>query len=120
MMGILKTVRWKIVAPILLVPVLIFVAFGLVDSALTDHRLAEQQTIIDNYARTKSIDQAQEKILAEAYWRRNRDVAVHEFFGVDGPLGVFGPREHFNRHGRLEGRVWGRSSLHVRTRCNHL
>ena len=107
MMDKLRTVRWKIVGPILLVPVLIFVAVGLVDSALTDRRLAEQQTIINNYARTESVDRAQEKVLAETYWRRNPDVAVHGFFGVDGPFGVFGPREHFNRYGRVEGRVWG-------------
>lgn len=48
-----------------------------------------------------------ERALAEAYWRRYPDVAADRYFGAHGQLGRAGAREHYQRHGRREGRVWG-------------
>lgn len=103
----LRAARWIVVGVVLFVAALIVFVLGLNDSALVDSRQANQQMIINSYARSESIDQVREKVLAEAYWRRNPDVAANPFFGTAGPLGVFGAREHFNRHGRVEGRGWG-------------
>jgi hypothetical protein len=43
---------------------------------------------------------------AETYWAHYPDVANDPYFGRNGPLGIFGAREHYDRHGRREGRVW--------------
>lgn len=43
---------------------------------------------------------------AVAYWKCYPDVATDPYFGISGPLGMLGAREHFERHGRREGRVW--------------
>lgn len=53
------------------------------------------------------IDMAAEAKLAEAYWTRYPDVAASAQYGEGGRLGAMGAREHFNRHGRREGRIWG-------------
>lgn len=46
--------------------------------------------------------------LAYAYWRRYPDVAQHALYGEHGELGIDGPRQHFDRHGRHEEkRRWG-------------
>ena len=45
--------------------------------------------------------------LAEAYWRRYPDIKEDAHYGINGPLGIFGAREHFRQHGKREGRVWG-------------
>ncbi len=55
-----------------------------------------------------AVDLQREAALAEQYWRRYPDVGNDAFYGRKGPLGVLGAREHFNRWGRNEGRVWGR------------
>lgn len=49
----------------------------------------------------------QEARLAEAYWNRYPDVAANAIFGRNSRLGIGGAREHYNLHGRKEGRVWG-------------
>jgi ABC-type polysaccharide/polyol phosphate transport system ATPase subunit len=43
---------------------------------------------------------------AEIYWQENADVAINPIFGIDGQLGIEGPRQHFLRHGGVEGRNW--------------
>lgn len=43
---------------------------------------------------------------AEAYWACYPDVARDGYFGEEGPLGILGAREHFDRHGFREGRIW--------------
>jgi len=50
---------------------------------------------------------AEPAALAEAYWSRYPDVAVDAYFGRHGQLGPEGAHEHYQRHGRREGRVWG-------------
>jgi len=57
--------------------------------------------------KSQSHDMAQETALAEAYWRRYGDVAADPVVGRDGAMGVFGAREHYDRHGRRENRIWG-------------
>lgn len=46
------------------------------------------------------------KNVAEAYWHCYPDVAQDSYFGQSGPLGILGAREHYERHGRREGRIW--------------
>lgn len=96
----------KYLPVVLFVGALIVYAFGVKHSVLFNDRAAQQQTIITKNARLNLVEMAREKILAEAYWQRYPDVAADDFFGREGALGVHGPREHFDRHGRTEGRVW--------------
>ncbi len=48
-----------------------------------------------------------ERRLSEDYWTRYPDVAADAYFGRNGKLGIQGAHEHYQRHGRHEGRVWG-------------
>ena len=50
---------------------------------------------------------AEERALAEAYWRRNPDVAADRYYGIEGQLGTAGALEHYRHHGQREGRSWG-------------
>lgn len=80
---------------------------GFVRSPVIDDVLAQERVVINKHARRAHVDVVRERALAEAYWQRNLDVAGDGFFGIDGALGIFGAREHYDRHGRLEGRRWG-------------
>jgi hypothetical protein len=81
---------------------------GFVRSPVIDDVLAQKRTVINKHARSDKVDLIRETLFAEAYWNRNPDVAAGSFFGADGALGVLGAREHYDRHGRMEGRHWGR------------
>ena len=48
----------------------------------------------------------EEKMLAEAYWFRYPDVRKNDFWGEDSPMGIRGPRVHYRRYGRREGRLF--------------
>jgi hypothetical protein len=52
-------------------------------------------------------DDAAERRLAERYWQRYPDIAANGHFGRQGSFGIHGAREHYQRHGRHEGRLWG-------------
>lgn len=52
-------------------------------------------------------DDSQLRRAAEAYWDRYPDIKEHHYFGVHGPLGIDGAREHYRQHGRHEGRIYG-------------
>lgn len=80
---------------------------GFAHSPIIDDVLAQERVVINKHARRGHVDVVREQALAQAYWQRNPDVAQDGFFGTDGALGTFGAREHYDRHGRLEGRRWG-------------
>jgi len=96
---------------IALTAILILTALALYGhGALTGRAFdAEEQTRQDFLARhaANPLDAAETRALAEAYWTRNPDIALDTFFGRAGSLGIFGPREHYARHGKGEGRRWG-------------
>ena len=52
----LRAARWIVVGVVLFVAALIVFVLGLNDSALVDSRQANQQMIINSYARSESID----------------------------------------------------------------
>jgi len=63
-----------------------------------------------NYSRavttTDSSAYMVEKSLAEAYWRRYPDIGQSTYWGPGGPLGIYGPRDHYEQYGKDEGRVF--------------
>lgn len=80
---------------------------GVIHSPIIDDALALERVVINKHARCAYLDLVRERALAGAYWQRNPDVAQDRFFAVDGALGTFGAREHYDRLGRQEGRHWG-------------
>ena len=80
---------------------------GALNSPMLDRGLAARRTMLEAVAREPAGDSQKEPALAEAYWARYPDVAADAFFGRAGKLGVRGAREHYQRHGRNEGRIWG-------------
>ena len=79
-------------------------AFGATRLPQADARTDDMLRVL---ARAADIDTAAEEKLARAYWDRYPDVAKSDVYGVGGRLGILGAREHYMRHGRREGRVWG-------------
>lgn len=98
---------WLWVAGLGFVASLMVFGVGLVHSPVIDDVLAQERVVLNKHARSDQVDVIRETLFAQAYWARNPDVAASSFFGVNGALGIFGAREHYDRHGRLEGRKWG-------------
>lgn len=95
-------------AAILLVAVsLAAYGLGAAHSPLLDARRGEAVWLAQRTIATAAQNHAEEVALAEAYWRRNPDVAADRFFGRAGILSPHGAREHWLRHGRRENRRWG-------------
>ncbi len=80
--------------------------YGFSRSPMMNPDLRAQQELLARYARNQG-NFAEIRMLAEAYWERNPDVASDSYFGRDGKMGIYGAREHYDRHGRKEGRQWG-------------
>lgn len=96
----------KFILVVVLAAALIAGALAIKQWALQSDRRAQQEEILVDRASMSPAELAKEEALAEAYWRRYPDVAADDFFGRDGNLGVHGPRVHYERHGRAEGREW--------------
>jgi hypothetical protein len=64
-----------------------------------------KQNYRQNFTGTDNPEYQAEKDLAEAYWHRYPDVKQSEYWGPEGPLGIHGPRDHYEQHGRKEGRI---------------
>ena len=52
-------------------------------------------------------DTRQERLLAEAYWKRYPDIAASRIWGKAGALGIRGPRDHYTYIGRHQKLIWG-------------
>ena len=87
---------------------LAFVTYGFaaLDSPLLDRERKRQLEILSHHSQGGARSEEEERKLAEAYWSQNADVASDLYFGREGTLGIWGAREHFDRHGKREGRLW--------------
>lgn len=81
--------------------------YGALHSPVLDRRLVERDAYLAGIIREGSIDMAEERRFAELYWDAYPHVGGDRYFGRDGAMGVLGAREHYNRHGRREGLLWG-------------
>ena len=79
-------------------------AFGALHAPPMDGKTGEMLRVL---ARAADVDTAAEEKLARAYWAHYPDVAASPLFGEKGSMGVLGAREHYMKHGRREGRIWG-------------
>ncbi len=93
--------------------------YGALSSPGLDGERARQKAYIDEVL-GKSLRQpappeapvaapSEEPAFARAYWTRYPDVGADPYYGANGELGRRGARQHYNRHGRFEGRRWGLS-----------
>lgn len=71
-----------------------------------DRKQQAQIDFLANYIEAHDQDHKIEAELAASYWRRYADVKKNRYWGEKGPLGIWGPRDHFNQHGRREGRIF--------------
>lgn len=67
---------------------------------LAEPNYSRAVTITDNSAYMA------EKSLAETYWYRYPDIEKSKYWGPGGPLGIYGPRDHYEQYGKDEGRVF--------------
>lgn len=79
---------------------------GFLNSPFMIPDLKTEKQYLDEYILTNSPDHKREKLLAEAYWMRYQDVKKSTYWGKDGPLSIWGPRDHYKIHGRKEGRIF--------------
>ncbi len=77
-----------------------------VRSSAWDSAGAEDPGSLHKMARVPDPAMVEEKMLAEAYWFRYPDVRKNDFWGEYSPMGIRGPRVHYRRYGRSEGRLF--------------
>ena len=86
---------------------LVFWLQGLLSSQIHDPRVHIPKRKAAALLRDGGSDHAAEAQLARAYWLRYEDIRTDPFFGESGLLGIYGAGEHYQQHGRLEGRIYG-------------
>ncbi len=79
---------------------------GFLNSPFLVAELKTEKEYLEKYIVTNSPNNKREKLLAEAYWLRYQDVMKHTYWGKNGPLSIWGPRDHYTIHGRKEGRIF--------------
>ncbi len=79
---------------------------GFLSSPLIHPENQVKQNFSQNLTGSGSPELQAEKDLAEAYWHRYPDVKQSEYWGPEGPLGIRGPRDHYEQYGRQEGRIF--------------
>lgn len=106
-----KQLRTNRRTPFLLTTVTLCVSIGvwgagLVNSVIINPEIrAEKQYLQTD--REHSPDLQDQRMLALAYWKRYEDIRSDPYFGVHGPNGIFGARDHYKLHGKWEGRIYG-------------
>jgi hypothetical protein len=89
-----------------LVASLYYYGCGLIHSPVFNPGAQAQKKYLQNFIESHDQNLAQEKLLAEGYWLRYKDVRKDRYWGENGPMGIWGPRDHYQQHGRREGRIF--------------
>jgi hypothetical protein len=100
-----KTLTTAAGSLLLLVAVALWVE-GMFHSPLVDEKLAIEQAYVAAHISANARSDEEERLLAQGYWRRYRDVRLDRHWGENGPMGIHGPRDHYRQHGRREGRIF--------------
>ncbi|THB74557.1 MAG: hypothetical protein D6B25_13305 [Desulfobulbaceae bacterium] len=80
--------------------------YGLSESPVRQPEQFNQQQYLNKFLRENAPDFAAERALAEGYWLRYPDIGSNDYFGKNGPMGLYGARDHFEQFGRKEGRIF--------------
>jgi hypothetical protein len=79
---------------------------GLLNSPVIHPELAGEEQFLKKFITANSPDLQAERALAHGYWRRYPDIRDHSHWGEKGPMGIWGARDHYQQHGRREGRIF--------------
>ena len=79
---------------------------GLLNSQITNPERTAQRALVNRSVQENSADFQAEKVLAEAYWLRYPDIREDSSYGKNGSMGIFGPRAHYEQHGKGEQRIF--------------
>jgi len=79
---------------------------GLVTSQIMDPEIQAQRRESAARHRDAATVLPAEVEVARAYWLRYEDVRNHPLYGEHGPLGISGARDHYQQHGRHDGRIY--------------
>lgn len=79
---------------------------GLLNSPVVEPELAREKQFLNQFITANSPDLEAERALAHGYWRRYPDIRDHSHWGEQGPMGIWGARDHYRQHGRREGRIF--------------
>lgn len=80
---------------------------GLALSPVFESDILQEKIFINCYIQEHAPDLSVTRDHAEAYWQRYSDVSNHRYYGKNGAMGIFGAQEHYDHHGKQEGRIWG-------------
>jgi len=94
-----------IVASAIIFAVVVY-CIELVHSPLYRPETRQESDFINSFVNKNSPDIQKERGLAKAYWLRYHDVRQDRHWGEKGPMGVWGPRDHYLLHGKREGRIF--------------
>lgn len=81
---------------------------GFVTSPSTSPRTRQERLYVDHYIQNNAPDLKEIRLQAERYWKRYPDVGADIHFGRNGIMGIYGARAHYDQHGKIEGRKWGK------------
>ncbi|SDP32914.1 hypothetical protein [Desulforhopalus singaporensis] len=79
---------------------------GVTHSPLAEENFAAERLFLHRYIERNDPDLHRERLLAESYWLRYREVKKSSYWGENGVLGIKGPRDHYRRMGQKEGRIF--------------
>ena len=79
---------------------------GLRHSPLVTPELVAEKQFLKKFIAANSPDLEAERALAHGYWRRYQDIREHRHWGENGPMGIWGARDHYRQHGQREGRIF--------------
>lgn len=87
---------------------LFFYFNGLSRTSIFNPQKRYEEKFVQKYIEENDPDYHEELILAQSYWLRYEDVNDNDYWGVNGPMGIWGARDHFLQHGKREGRIFAR------------
>jgi len=102
------TRHWRLVAALAFFAVtLVVYGYGAFHSPVLDPALAERRSYLKRIIEENSPDLAEERRFAKLYWDAYPHVGQDRYYGENGVMGLLGAQEHYNRHGRHDGLLWG-------------
>lgn len=85
---------------------LYYYAKGFAHSPMLNTNAEAENRYLQKFIETNDQNLREEKLLAESYWQRYKDVRRDRYWGRNGPMGIWGARDHYQQHGRREGRIF--------------
>ena len=79
---------------------------GFLNSPLLNPQRSMETRFLNNYLEANKPDLKEVRILAESYWLRYQDIREDQYWGEKGPMGIWGPRDHYHLFGKNEGRIY--------------